>query len=128
MNSNPNNLSDTSTPKDMATSAQKLMLGNTLDKSQQQQLITWMRNTVTGYKTIRASVPAGWAVADKTGSGDYGVRNDIGIIWSPSCKPIVLAIYTVGNKKEVQSRDDIVAKITSIVFEEFTKQDICLRN
>jgi beta-lactamase class A len=34
-------------------------------------------------------------LADKTGSGDYGINNDIGIMWSPVCKPIVVAIYTV---------------------------------
>ena len=129
MNSNPKNPEDTSTPKDMAISVQNLTLGKTLNQSQRQLLTTWMRNTVTSYKLIRAGVPMGWAVADKSGgSGDYGVRNDIGIAWSPSCKPVVLAIYTVQNKKEAQSRDDIIALTTNIIFDEFAKHDNCFKN
>lgn len=125
MNSNPTNSDDTATPKDMAISVQKLLIGDALAKPQKQQLLTWMRNTVSGYKTIRSGIPIGFAVADKTGSGSHGVRNDIGIIWSPSCKPIVLAIYTVGNKKEAKSRDDIVANTANIAVTEFAKNNSC---
>ncbi len=129
MNSNPKNLDDTATPKDMALSVQKLIIGDALAKSQKQQLLTWMRNTVTSYKLMRSSVPIGFAVADKSGgSGDYGVRNDIGIIWSPSCKPIVLSIYTVRNKKELKSMDDVVAKTTSFVLNEFAKTSQCFKD
>ncbi len=128
MNSNPKNSDDTSTPRDMALSVRKLIVDNALAALQKQQLLTWMRNSVTSYRTIRGGVPIGFAVADKTGSGDYGVRNDIGIIWSLSCKPIVLAIYTVRDKKEAKSRDDIVAKTTSIIFDEFTRSNQCIED
>lgn len=131
MNSNPNSIQDTATPKDMAISVQKLTLGNILTPSQQAQLVTWMRNNTTGYKRIRAGVPIGWIVAEKTGGGlgsHYGIANDIGILWSPLCKPIVLAIYTVHNHSEdIQSRDDIVASTTSIILDEFAKNDPCFK-
>lgn len=125
LNSNPKDKDDTSTPKDMAISVEKLTLGNILAKPQRTQLVTWMRNNTTGYKRIRAGVPIGWVVADKTGSGSYGIANDIGIMWSPVCKPIVLAIYTVRNRQDARSRDDVVASITSIVLDEFAKNDLC---
>lgn len=125
LNSNPNNEDDTSTPKDMAISLQKLTLGDSLAKPKQTQLITWMKNNTTSYKRIRAGVPIGWTVAAKTGSGDYGIANDIGIMWSPICKPIVLAIYTVKNKADAKGRDDIVASATKIIFDEFAKNDPC---
>lgn len=128
MNSDQKSLLDSSTPKDMALSVQKLLLGDALAKTQQQQLLTWMRNTVTSYKAMRSGVPMGFVVADKTGSGDYGVRNDIGIIWIPSCKPIVLAIYTAGSKKDAKRRDDIIAATTSLVTDEFIKQDSCFKD
>lgn len=127
LNSNPKIQDDTATPKDMAISLQKLTLGNILSQSQKTQLITWMRNNTTGYKRIRSGVPIGWAVADKTGSGDYGIANDIGIMWSPTCKPIVLAIYTVQNNQDAKRRDDIVAAATNIVFEEFAKNSPCFK-
>lgn len=125
LNSNPKNIQDTSTPHDMAISVQKLTLGNVLTPSQQTQLLSWMKNNTVGYKRIRASVPIGWVVADKTGSGDYGVANDIGILWSPLCKPIVLAIYTARNKRDAKRREDIVASTTNIVLDEFAKNDPC---
>jgi len=125
LNSDPRVSQDTATPKDMAISVQKLTLGNGLSSSQQTQLVTWMRNNTTGYQRIRAGVPIGWVVADKTGSGDYGVANDIGILWSPTCKPIVLAIYTVGNKADAARREDILASTTQIVLNEFAKNDAC---
>lgn len=127
LNSDPTNKEDTATPKDMAISAQKLMLGDILTPAQRTQLITWMQNNTTGSKRIRAGVPIGWTVADKTGSGSYGIANDIGITWSPVCKPIVLAIYTVQNKENASVREDIVSSATRIVFEEFAKSDGCMR-
>ncbi|MCC2624447.1 MAG: bla [Burkholderiales bacterium] len=128
MNSNPKSQDDTATPKDMAISVQKLLLGDTLTKTNQQQLLTWMRNSVTSYKMIRTGAPIGFAVADKSGGdNDYGVRNDIGIMWSPACKPIILAIYTIRNKKEEKSRDDIVAATTTAISDEFAKQDSCFK-
>ena len=125
LNSNPNNTEDSSTPHDMAISVEKLLLGNGLTPSQKALLITWMQNNTTAYKRIRAGVPIGWTVADKTGSGDYGIANDIGILWSPLCKPIVLAIYTAQNQEDAKKREDIIASTTSIIFDEFSKQDRC---
>lgn len=125
LNSNPEDSHDTSTPKDMAISVQKLTLGNILTKSERDQLVTWMRNNTTGYKRIRSGVPGGWVVADKTGSGNYGIANDIGILWSPLCKPIVVAIYTVRNKQDAKWREDVIAETTSIILDEFAKNDSC---
>lgn len=127
LNSNPKDVHDTSTPKDMAISLQKLTLGDVLSSTQRNQLVTWMRNNTTGYKKIRSGVPVGWAVAEKTGSGTYGIANDIGIMWSPKCKPIILAIYTAQNKNEAKNRDDIVASTTSILFDGLAKNDSCFK-
>jgi beta-lactamase class A len=125
LNSNPNDKQDTSTPKDMAISLEKLTVGHQLTPSQQTLLMAWMRNNTTAYKRIRAGVPYGWTVADKTGTGDYGIANDIGIIGSPFCKPIVLSIYTVRNKPDAKVREDIVASATNIVSTAFSKNDKC---
>lgn len=130
LNANPKNIQDTSTPKNMAINVQKLLLGNILTQTQQRKLMTWMINNTTGYKRIRAGVPIGWVVAEKTGGGlggHYGIANDIGILWSPLCKPIVLSIYTVRNKQDAKSQDDIVASTTKIVLDEFEKNNECFK-
>lgn len=45
------------------------MQENILQKSKRKQLVKWIQNSTTGYKRIRAGVPIGWTIADKTGSG-----------------------------------------------------------
>ena len=75
-----------------------------------------MKDNTTGYRRIRAGVPLGWVVADKTGTGSYGIANDVAVIWPPKYKPIVLAIYTVRNKQKLKPRDDVVASTTRLVF------------
>jgi beta-lactamase class A len=50
-------------------------------RAQRQQLEDWMRANETS--SMRAGLPQGWATADKTGSGDYGSTNDVGISYGP---------------------------------------------
>jgi len=66
-------------------------------------------------------------VADKTGSGDYGIANDIGIAWSPACKPIVLSIFTISDKENAAPNDDVIAKITRAIFDEFEQHHACYK-
>lgn len=128
LNSNPNDLRDSSTPKAMVKSLQKLTLGNVLTSFKRNQLVAWMKGNTTGDTRIRAGVPKGWIVADKTGAGnDYGISNDIGVIWPPNCAPIVIAIYSGHNKKDTSRRDDILVSSTQLVINEFAETDPCLK-
>ncbi len=117
-----------STPAAMQTSLQQLALGDALAAKQQEQLVEWMKNNTTGNARIRAGVPTGWIVADKTGSGDYGITNDIGVIWPPKCAPIVVAIYYIrDDQKNAARRPDVVASATRIVMNEFAQTDQCIQ-
>ena len=125
LNSNPEKVDDTSTPKDMALSIEKILLGNVLTKSNKRLLVNWMRNNTTGYNRIRAGVPLGWSVADKTGGGNYGVANDIGVAWSPMCKPVVLSIFSFSSKSDAKPNDSVIKEVTEAVFNEFSKYSSC---
>lgn len=127
LNSNPDDLHDTSTPAATEKSLQQLALGNALAIPQREQLVTWMKGNTTGNNRIRAGVPKGWIVADKTGSGDYGITNDIGIIWPPKCAPIVVVMYFVQNKKDAPHREDILASATRLLINEFAQTDQCIK-
>ncbi|MBX9577601.1 MAG: class A beta-lactamase [Chthoniobacterales bacterium] len=117
----PGDIRDTSTPAAMENSLQKLALGNVLGASQQKQLVTWMTACTTGYNRIRAGVPIGWIVADKTGSGDYGITNDIGILYPLEGAPIVITIFFFQDKKDSPHREDVIAAATRILVDEFTQ-------
>lgn len=125
LNSSPDKNDDTSTPKDMANSLQSILLGGVLSEQNKSLLTGWMRNNTTGYNRIRAGVPLGWAVADKTGSGSYGIANDIGIAWSPVCKPVILSIYSIGKKSKDKPKDVVIKEVTQVIFETFSRYDSC---
>ena len=111
----PGDLRDTTTPEAMANALYKLVLGDVLASSQREQLQLWLKNNTTGKDRIRAGVPKGWVVGDKTGTGDYGTTNDIGILWPPKKSPIIVVIYVTQSKKDAVPRADIIASVTQIL-------------
>lgn len=115
----PDDPRDTVNPAAMADSLQKLALGDALAKPEQDQLNEWMQGNTTGAKRIRAGVPEDWIVGDKTGSGTYGVTNDIAVLWPPGRKPIVLVIYYRQDDPEAKWNDEIIVAATRIVRETF---------
>lgn len=119
-------IQDTSTPFAMALSLQKLALSNrVLASSQRALLLSWLKGNQVGNARIRAGVPAGWVVADKTGTGFYdGGMGDVGIIWPPHHKPIVLAIYYVKNQKNAPKQQAIIAAVTRIVLKALCNRSV----
>ena len=102
----------------MAQSVQKLLLESSiLSQEHQQRLKTWMVNNTTGYNKIRSGLPAGWHAAEKTG-GSSVISNDIGIVWSPACKPIVLSIYTISNEKNNKKQNESIKVMTKLILNE----------
>jgi beta-lactamase class A len=111
----PGDRRDTSTPNAMGLSLQRLAFGDALEPRLQLQLRVWLQGNTTGAARIRAGVPADWQVGDKTGTGDYGTANDIGLLWPPRRSPVVVAIYTTQGEKDAKARNDIIASAARIV-------------
>ena len=111
----PGDERDTTTPSAMAASLKKLVLGDVLAAPQREQLIGWMKANTTGDAGIRAGVPAGWVVGDKTGSGGYGTTNDIAVLWPPKGTPVVLAVYFTQHQPDAHSRRDVIAEATRLL-------------
>ncbi|MCA8235700.1 PEN family class A beta-lactamase, Bcc-type [Burkholderia cenocepacia] len=111
----PGDPRDTTTPAAMAASLRVLTLGDALPAAQRAQLVAWLRGNKVGDKRIRAGVPAGWAVGDKTGTGDYGTTNDAGVIWPTSRAPIVLAVYYTQTRADARAKDDVIVSVARIV-------------
>lgn len=105
----PGDPRDTTTPESMTQSLNKVLLGNILAPTQRELLKTWLKDNILGDKRIRAGVPKTWTVGDKTGTGEYGTTNDIGIIWPPGSAPIILTIYFAQDKKDAAHREDVLA-------------------
>jgi len=113
----PDDPRDTSTPGAMGHSLQRLALGDALEPQLRDQLQNWMHGNTTGAGRIRAGVPVGWQVADKTGGGNYGTANDIAVLWPTGRAPVVLAIYTTQREKAAKARIDVIASATRIAID-----------
>jgi beta-lactamase class A len=83
-----------------------------LPESRRQLLTNWLVGNTTGGPYIRAGVPSGWKVGDKTGNGGYGTRNDIAIAWPPSGSPIDIAIQSDRTSANASSDDALIADAT----------------
>ena len=88
----PGDSRDTSTPHALGGGYRNLLTGNVLAPPQRQQLEEWMRANQTS--SMRPGLPEGWTSADKTGNGDYGSTNDVGIAYGPAGQKLLLAIMT----------------------------------
>lgn len=84
----PGDPRDTSTPRALGSGYRSLLIGEVLG-GQRRQLEDWMRANQTS--SMRAGLPPRWASADKTGSGDYGSTNDVGVGYGPNGQRILLA-------------------------------------
>lgn len=90
----PGDERDTTTPAAIATDLRAVALDDGVDPAGRDRLAAWLLANTTGDATIRAGVPAGRRVGDKTGTGSQGERNDTGVLFPPGRAPIVLAVHT----------------------------------
>lgn len=116
----PGETRDTTTPRAMAANVEGLLLGDLLADEDRTLLHDTMRANTTGDELIRAGVPDGWVVADKTGSASHGGRNDIAVLEPPGAAPIVLAVYSNRLDPEAESDPALIAAAAAIVVDEFT--------
>lgn len=120
------NVDDSSTPRAMVESLQKLVVGGILSSPQRELLTVWLINTETGKTRIRSVVPKSWIVGNKTGTGVYGTTNDLAILWPPSHAPILIGLYYTTKHKEAERREDVIAAATKFLIQEFTRTDLSL--
>jgi len=89
----PGDPRDTTTPGAMAKNLKALATGNVLSAASRDQLIAWLVGCKTGDAKLRAGLPKGWRVGDKTGSGNRGSSNDVAVIWPDGHAPVIVTSY-----------------------------------
>ncbi|MGN9783895.1 class A beta-lactamase [Nonomuraea sp. ZG12] len=109
----PGEQRDTTTPVAAAQTFTKLTTGKTLDTRDRARLVGWLKAGLTGANRIRAGLPKGWTVGDKTGTGgasNHGTANDLAIVWTPGSKaPIILSVFTNRNTDNTPHDDKVIA-------------------
>ena len=107
----PGDPRDTTTPEAMLGLMQALLLGPALSAASRAQLAAWLVGCRTGDRRLRAGVPSGWRIGDKTGSGENGTTNDIAILWPPARAPILVATYYTGATATEAARSAVLAEV-----------------
>lgn len=92
----PGDPRDTTSPRAMVDSLQRLLFGAALHPPSQAVLAAWLIENRTGDARIRAGVPADWRVGDKTGTCGAGTAADVAVLYPPGRAPLLLAIYVHG--------------------------------
>ncbi|MFI6785663.1 serine hydrolase [Micromonospora sp. NPDC050276] len=110
----PGDRRDTSTAAALAEDLRAYAVGDALEPADRDVLNGWLRGNTTGGELIRAGVPEGWVVGDKTGAGGYGTRNDIAVIWPPNRAPIVLAVLSSRDQKDADYDDALIAQAAEV--------------
>ena len=107
----PGDVRDTTTPNAMAETLSKVTIGSALSAVSRAQLVAWMAASKTGDSRLRAGLPRGWPVGDKTGTGNRGTANDIAVVWPPGRPPVILATYLTGASGDGPTKDAVIASV-----------------
>jgi beta-lactamase class A len=107
----PGDVRDTTTPTAMAANMRALALEKALSAVSREQLVRWLIGNKTGDTRLRAGLPAGWRVGDKTGSGERGTTNDIGVFWPPDRAPVIVSIYLTQTSASPAQRNATLAAV-----------------
>ncbi|ANC77479.1 class A beta-lactamase [Fictibacillus phosphorivorans] len=115
----PGDIRDTSTARALATNLKSFTVDDELPNDKREILTDWLQRNTTGDELIRAAVPKGWEVGDKTGAGDYGTRNDIAIVWPPNREPIIIAILSSRDTQNATYENELIAEAAKVALDAF---------
>jgi beta-lactamase class A len=116
----PGDPRDTTTPDAMVRNLNAVLLASVLSEASRARLKGWMFASAVTDTLLRAGLPQGWRIGDKSGSGKHGTRNDVGMILPPDGTPILAAVYYTESTAPFASREKVVADAGRIIAENFS--------
>jgi beta-lactamase class A len=117
---------DHASPAAMGRLVARLWRGDLLAPAQAAFLREEMSRSRTGTRRLRAGVPAGTAVADRTGTCDGPGRegadcaNAVGLVTLPSGEHVVVAVYVEDSGADVPSKEQLIAAVARAVWDRYT--------
>jgi beta-lactamase class A len=107
----PGDPRDTTTPAAAVADLRKILIGDALKPASRERLTQWMEDDRVAGPLLRAALPGGWRIADKTGAGGHGSRGIVAAIWPPGRAAIVVAIYLTETPASLDARNSAIARI-----------------
>jgi len=111
---------DTTTPRAMASSFQRFALGDVLSPASRTRFTAWLVANTTGGRRLRAGLPEGWRVGDKTGTWNEGWFStiDAALVWPPGRAPWIIAGF-VTDSANTAAGETALAQVGALVAEAF---------
>ena len=110
--SRPGDPRDTTTPRGMATALRAAVVGDALSRASRERLVQWLQATKTNGARLGAELPTGWRLGSKTGTGERGSTNDVGVFWPPGGRaPLVVAAYLTETTLPLAQRQAAIAAV-----------------
>ncbi|MFF3159774.1 class A beta-lactamase [Streptomyces sp. NPDC057910] len=110
----PGRATDTTTPHAIGDTYAHLIDGNVLTFPKRRLLTDWMLMSHTVEK-LKAGLPSDWTIADKTGGGNYGTSNDVGITWPPHQPPIVMSVLTTKTELTAPGDNTVISQTATLL-------------
>jgi len=111
----PGDPRDTTTPRAMAGNLRRFVLGNVLSTDSRKRFTGWLLGCTTGANRLRAGIPRGWTVGDKTGNNGRDAAGDIAVVWPRPDMPLLVCAYTQGGAPAAADLDTVFAAIGHLV-------------
>ncbi len=112
---------DTTTPKAIVVTLDKLLYGKVLSDTLKEQLKKWMMDNKVADNLLRSVLPKGFLIADRSGAGGYGSRGITAVVWSEDNTPIIISIYLTQTDATFAERNEAIVQIGDVIFNEYLK-------
>jgi beta-lactamase class A len=113
---------DTTTPRAMASSFRRFARGDGLSPAARAKFTGWLIANTTGAQRLRAGLPQGWRVGDKTGTFNEGWFStvDVAVVWPPGRAPWIIAGF-VTDHVSTAAGETALAQVGALVAEAFAR-------
>ncbi len=111
----PGDPRDTTTPNAMLGLFQSLTLGSVLKSASRDLFNGWLLANETGDQRLRAGLPKGWHVGDKTGASGRGHDNDVAILRPPARRPLLVASYIADSPLDLARSNVVHARLGALI-------------
>lgn len=110
---------------DVAQLLVRLQLGKLIQPPHQEMLLGFMARSMTGgERRLRAYLPPGTPVADKTGSGASNT-NDVGIITLPEGKGhLAIAVLISSSKPNTEAQEKLIAQVARAAYDSYVSSPV----
>ncbi|WP_259781587.1 class A beta-lactamase [Aestuariispira ectoiniformans] len=116
--STPGDERDTTTPAAMVKTLNTLLFADVLRPESSARLRGWMIDDKVADALIRANLPDGWVIGDKTGAGGHGSRGITAFLQDENGRTYLAAIYLTDSKADFPLRNKVVAEIGKAMIDE----------